>query len=494
MTREEQHIKRVNVTFLTMCWAITIISSLSMVAQYLTGGRTLIQALAFWVILLGSASISTLIFRKNNASRVPSYILISMFYILWTGLFVTTDHLVLFAFFFTFSTVFSLYASKKDSIVIGIAMTAVVILRVSLDYKKGVIVGNALVTYVLIVATIILISIANYLVAAATHKAIKTANDDIEKIEEAKVKQEGILKDITETVKILDKTSEEVFGFINEISHSSNLISASMEEISSGASMNATSIKNQTELISNIEKKISNAVSLSLEMKNISNEEEKLVSEGKELVKDLNNMAVLVNESHDNVTNVIYNLRQKSENISVLTNGVTEIAEQINLLALNAAIESARAGEAGKGFAVVAEEVRKLAEQSKDLAANIYSIVDELKNESMKSVDAVKSLNDVTSKQKNLIDITAETFNNIDEKTLQVKNKADKVNNEVDIISQENKSIDKGIAEVSGTSKETLERAENTLNIVSDFMDKSKKAASINKEMKETVDALRKHL
>ncbi|MFL0252182.1 heme NO-binding domain-containing protein [Clostridium neuense] len=66
-------------------------------------------------------------------------------------------------------------------------------------------------------------------------------------------------------------------------------------------------------------------------------------------------------------------LSNKAKDINNIVLIVAEISDQTNLLALNASIEAARAGEMGKGFSVVAEEVRKLAEETKDAVKNINS-------------------------------------------------------------------------------------------------------------------------
>jgi len=80
------------------------------------------------------------------------------------------------------------------------------------------------------------------------------------------------------------------------------------------------------------------------------------------------------------IANILTTLTQAIEDsksidqVNGLTGEILSISSQTNLLALNASIEAARAGEAGRGFAVVAEEIRQLAENSKNTANNIQYI------------------------------------------------------------------------------------------------------------------------
>ncbi|GGA18495.1 methyl-accepting chemotaxis protein [Psychrobacillus lasiicapitis] len=114
-----------------------------------------------------------------------------------------------------------------------------------------------------------------------------------------------------------------------------------------------------------------------------------LITKGSSVVSDVASQMDTIHTTFNETTEIMKSMAKHSDEIQSITSLITDISEQTNLLALNAAIEAARAGEYGKGFAVVAEEVRKLAEQSKNSASEIGSMVQLIQSASGEAVKAI---------------------------------------------------------------------------------------------------------
>ena len=107
----------------------------------------------------------------------------------------------------------------------------------------------------------------------------------------------------------------------------------------------------------------------------------------------INSTITGMNQIRAQVTVIAHNiaaLAEQLKRIDEIIASVSEIATQSNLLALNASIEAARAGAHGRGFAVVADEVRTLSQQSKEAAAQVQTLLTEIKDAMKQTVRATE--------------------------------------------------------------------------------------------------------
>jgi heam-based aerotactic trancducer len=227
-------------------------------------------------------------------------------------------------------------------------------------------------------------------------------------------------------------------------------------------------MKNLAQLSEETTNSIKEIIDYSLEIKNDTKsyigqvkEMEKNTSGGNILMEHLEEKIVSISERTKEMEDLVLEQQKSSEKINNIISIVTQIADQTNLLALNAAIEAARAGEHGKGFAVVAEEVRKLANQSKESVKQITEIIENTSKITENTVSTTRTIREtVTTGLESGIKVK-KTFNQIENALQENKKQIETVGNDLETLVETIDNINQYTLKVANQARELYEKTVN---------------------------------
>ena len=202
-----------------------------------------------------------------------------------------------------------------------------------------------------------------------------------------------LIQSFNRMVEMLREQIKGILDGVNILASSSSEILATTTQIASGSAETAAAI---TETTTTVEEVRQAAQLSSQKAKNLSDSSTRVAEvslSGQKAVNETVDGMNHIREQMEEIAQTVIRLSEQSQSIGGIIASVTDLADQSNLLAVNAAIEAAKAGEQGKGFAVVAQEIRNLAEQSKQATLQVRNILNDVQKATSDAVLATEQGN-----------------------------------------------------------------------------------------------------
>lgn len=278
----------------------------------------------------------------------------------------------------------------------------------------------------------------------------------------------------------------------------SKQINEVMNQVAIGASDQAENLANGVGSINILSDDINKVEEDMKFMSETTNGTKKLSQDSLNVVKTLNEKAFQTSSASTQFIKDINRLGKDMEQIVKITKTIATIADQTNLLSLNASIEAARAGEAGRGFSVVANEVKKLADQSKDSSREITFIIDNILQKTSDTTKVAHNANKLMEEQMGIVKETDISLASIYKSMGSLMERVDNVSKSIESVLNSKENASESIENVSAISQETASISEEVsattqeqVSSLEELSELSKSLDEMSKKLNESISVFK---
>lgn len=310
-----------------------------------------------------------------------------------------------------------------------------------------------------------------------------------------------MMEQITKLVTQTNHSAQEVLNTSNVLLNvskqtaiSAKEIAVATEEIANGASSLAVEAEKGNTITYEIGLKMREMAKANEEMNHATVQVEQVSERGTVYMSDLIARTNDTEQMTRNMVEKVDHLKESTSSIRKILDMLNNISKQTNILSLNATIEAARAGAAGKSFMVVADEIRKLAEQSKQSIEIVGQITDTIQREIDETVTALSDAYPVFQQQISSVKEADLIFGQVREQMDGLNGRLKSVNTSLESLEESQSTLTDAMSNVSAVSEESSATSEEVASLSNEQLNVSEGLVKLSESLETLSVSLQEQL